>query len=360
MIVYLPIEPLFERYTAQMDIWVRKTFDNMNVDYITIYGERLTDVIETGSVLDAEGTNYYKFSQLMKICNMIKKGVISDGDIIFFGDSWFPGQEAIPYMASLENIKLRIFGINWAGSSDKYDFVNKMGNWVKWIERGWYEFYDTVFVGSRSLRDSMIREGITNKVKVTGCPFDSKQVESVLNKRFGIGYEPPKEDNVVFPHRWDTEKNPMFFLRLIEEIPDAKFIVTTSRKKFVSNDEKLIQAYYRIKDKVGDKLTLLVGLSKAEYYDILARSKVFFSSAYQETFGYAMMEALTFQCIPVAPNRLSYVDYIPNRYRYNTFSEAVDFVKKGLKTNDTIERREIKRIAEKQNSNIQKLSLIHI
>ena len=105
-IIYVPIEPLEERYTAQMDTWVRATFERLKIPYIRVEGEQLTSTIESGSVLDAEGTNYYKFSQLMQICKMIKDKIIVDGDIVFFSDSWFPGQEAIPYMAHLEKIKL--------------------------------------------------------------------------------------------------------------------------------------------------------------------------------------------------------------------------------------------------------------
>lgn len=354
-IIYIPIEPLEERYTMQMDIWVKKAFEKHKIPYIRVEGNQLTTRVESGSVLDAEGTNYYKFSQLMKVCQMIKDKTISNNDVIFFGDSWFPGQEAIPYMALLENINLKIYGINWAGSSDDNDFTTPMGFWAKWIEKGWYSFYSKVFVGANNIKTDMVTKdrATKNKVVVTGGPWDTNQVVSMLKKKVT-----KKENIVIFPHRWDEEKNPQDFLKLAKRFrgKDVKFLVCTSRKEFRSNNKKLIDAFYKEKEE-GSNLEIKAGIKKQEYYYLLAKSKVFWSSALQETFGYATLEALTFNCYPVVPNRLSYTDYVPKRYRYDTFEEGVKLVEQAL--NETKEGN-FRNIAKLQDRNLDKMIKIMI
>jgi hypothetical protein len=67
--------------------------------------------------------------------------------------------------------------------------------------------------------------------------------------------------------------------------------------------------------------------SKAEYYELLSRSKVAFSSASQETFGIAMQEAVNMGAWPIAPNKLSYPETLADALSeglYNTLDQAAD------------------------------------
>ena len=72
--------------------------------------------------------------------------------------------------------------------------------------------------------------------------------------------------------------------------------------------------------------TMELDLSKEKYFDLLAKSKVVFSSALQENFGYGVLEAVALGCTPVVPNSLSYVEMYPRCFRYDSFSEAVDLI----------------------------------
>jgi hypothetical protein len=55
---------------------------------------------------------------------------------------------------------------------------------------------------------------------------------------------------------------------------------------------------------------------------------VLFSSAFQETFGYALNEGLKLGCFPVCPNRLSYPEVVDHDKRclYENTNEAVQKV----------------------------------
>jgi glycosyltransferase involved in cell wall biosynthesis len=286
------------------------------VDYMVIDGQVLTGGLETGEVLDAEGTNFYKASQLMEICRLFKNGSIHDGDIFFIADLWFPGIEMIRYIEAQKGMKVRIAGIHYAGVFDPFDFVNKMNWWAKYNEAGWLILADWVFVGSR-YHQKLIEDGMSQtfnsvpNIVATGLVWDSDKIKSDITK---------KERTVIFPHRTDKEKNPEDFFKLAERIrkedPTVKFVITSSRKKLASN----IVGF-----KVPDYIELKVGLTKQEYYDELAKAKVLFSSAYQETFGYALNEGLKLKCFPVCPRRCSYPEVVDfdDRCLYDNFEEAV-------------------------------------
>jgi len=295
---YIPLEYLENRYTGMMDRKVKKVFRERNVNYIEIEGKMLTDKIETGAFLDSEGTNYFKFSQLMEICKRFKSGDITDGDKFFVSDLWFPGIEAIKYMATFRKIDVKIYGIMHAGSWTDTDFVRPMETWAKDIEIGWFKMFEKVFVGSRFHKWDIVGKAraVQDKIEVTGLVFDSEYILSLIDQPV------VKEDIVVFPHRLDDEKQPWYFDELA---------------KYFGKSVKFIK-------------TMELGLSKKEYFNLLARSKVAFSCALQENFGYGMLEAALLGVTPVVPNRLSYVDLYPVEVRYNDFSEAVKLVKRYL------------------------------
>ena len=344
MLWFVPLERLQERYTAQMYNWVIDGFKRKNVAYDVIEGKALTSSVETGEVLDAEGTNYYKATQLMKICQLFKSGEIKDGDIFFIGDLWFPGIEMIRYIATQKKMnQIWIAGVHYAGVFDPNDFVYKMREWAKYNETGWLQLADWVFVGSE-YHKGLILEGLENEMNEfnanifpTGLVWDADCVKSDIKQ---------KERIVIFPHRTDAEKNPELFFEVAKEVrkvaPDVRFVITSSRKSLSSNIPNF---------KVPDFIELKVGLTKQQYYDELAKAKVLFSSAVQETFGYALNEGLTLGCIPICPRRCSYPEVLEDdgRLLYDTVSEAVTEVLLAL--NSTVDW-DVSRYTDKYSKNI--------
>ena len=86
MIFVLPLEPLEERYTEQWYRWFADTLQERDIPYQYVDGEQLTTTVETGVVLDAHGTNYWKMTQMAKVCKLLKSGAVKDGDIFFTMD----------------------------------------------------------------------------------------------------------------------------------------------------------------------------------------------------------------------------------------------------------------------------------
>jgi glycosyltransferase involved in cell wall biosynthesis len=297
MIINIPIEPYEERYTKQWDRWFKEYFKVHSRKTLTVYGSSLTTEIVDGSVLDVYGTHYYKFDQLKKIVSLLKMKVIKSGDRLFFHDLWFPGIEGIAYIRDMMKLDLRITGVLHAGTYDRNDFTFKAGmsKWGRSIEQGWLNIFDEVYLGSEYHRQ-LIKSTFKSKQKalllVTGLPFKAEEVDRSTTK----------ENIVVFPHRLDEEKQPEKFEQLKQELsslyPEWKFI--------------------RTKD---------VCKTKEEYYQLLGKSKIAVSYAKQETFGYAMLEAIANRCHVIVPNRLSYhtMDIYKNcRYDTTRMTDAVE------------------------------------
>lgn len=300
-IFYVPIEPYETRYTADWISQFEDEFTNNGIDYVTVLGNAVSSTVTDGGVLDACGTHIYKFSQLTKIVNLIQTGNISDGDVIFFADLWFPGIESLFYIRNMLNIEFKIEGIFHAGTYDQFDFTcrNGMRSWGKWLEAGWFCGIDKIFVATDFHKQLLLQNSISirdleKKIFVTGLPFYAK----TLREKY---YNSNKENIVVFPHRMDSEKHPEMFSGLVDDLRKAGI-------SFIP------------------MCTIIETKSRQEYFNILGRSKVMVSFADQETFGYSTLESMALGNVVIVPNKLSYCETVPSVFRYDSVSEVKDRV----------------------------------
>ena len=302
MVYNVPIESLEERYSAQWNIWFPNEFQKKKTQYKTLYGETLVDEIRDGSFLDVCGTNHFKASQLMQLTELLFIGEIKAGDVVFFHNLWFPGLEMLQYIRQGINIDFKLCGILHAGTYDPHDFLAKKGMsyWGKKLEEAWFSFVDKIFVATHFHKKLLLENRIVSpeKIVVTGLPiyssefWDSKSI---------------KENIVVFPHRLDGEKNPHLFDLLKEELQYTGW------------------EFVKTKD---------VCKTKEEYYSLLNKAKVAVSFADQETWGIAQQEALFCGCIPVVPQRLSYIEMYDPMFQYSSFKEAVRLVENMIAHSD--------------------------
>ena len=284
MLIMIPIEPIPMRYSVDWLNWFTDYFHNQNIDFIIIQGKELTKGIEQGRFLDCIGTNYYKSSQLMNILEKIQAGKIKKGDTLFFLDIWFPGIEQIKYTSDLLNLNLKFSGCLHAGAYDPNDMLYQkgLGSWAIHFEHSLFALVDKIFVATEFHKKLIIKSRSLDehKIKVTGFPFVSRKPK-IRGKR----------NQIVFPHRNDKEKNPDVFLRL------ANFM------------EKKLPGWTWV---TTHQLT-----EKEEYYKTLEESKIAISLSDQETWGIAIQEGVVAGCIPLVPNKLSYVEMYKHEFKYN-------------------------------------------
>jgi hypothetical protein len=96
-----------------------------------------------------------------------------------------------------------------------------------------------------------------------------------------------KMDMVVFPHRIAPEKQVDIFKDLAKSFPEVEFIVAQERN-----------------------------FTKEEYHMILSRSKIVFSANQQETLGISCFEGALVGTYPMVPDRLSYIEMYPSKFKY--------------------------------------------
>lgn len=280
MTIYIvPIEPIDNRYTQQ---W----YDNIpqlitqhakgEVEVVTIDGDTVPDQTTDGAFLDFAATNYYKATQTAKISKMFMDGKIKPGDKFLVTDAWNFVITPIKYMSELLDIPVEIHGIWHAGAYDPSDILGKQMTqpWPSEAERSWfyacdYNYFATDTHRRMFLKNLQIPEEYHYKAIRSGQPYECiiDLLEDYTNK----------EDRVMWPHRYNYDKQPDI----------AEWLGANGLNVFITQKHDL---------------------NKAEYYDLLGRSKVIFSCSLHENLGVSMIEGVLAGAIPIVPNRCCYSD----------------------------------------------------
>ena len=281
----LPIEPFEERYTEQWYRWWQDGLRNLGFEVNVISGTNIGER-KGGQWLSPVKTWIWKGRQMENLARQWENGNIRDHDVILSLDMWNSCLTSALYMKFTTKSKVRIGGFYHAGASDPNDFLANTGcrKWALDIERGWVKGLDFILCGSnfagRMLRKNLgLWKDVGAKIYATGYPFN---VEEIVSKTNYVSWE-DRERIVVFPHRLADEKQPHLFIEL--------------RHKYFSKYGNDGTKFIRTRD---------VCKNKQEYYDLLAKSKVSFSAAKQETFGIAQQEAAILGCHVLNPMCLSY------------------------------------------------------
>ena len=325
---YMGLEPYKARYTLQLTEWNTRVFERRGVNYEIVGGETLSNdqAIVTGQVLDAHGRTYFGMSQLMNLVRMMKAGEITNEDVIYFEDMFQPGIESLPYIINQvpANLRPRIFVRCLAQSIDPDDFVHVWGM-SKWM--GLYEKMVCELVRDSGGAVLATNEEMVMHMKIagweapiyniSGLAFGKKEVRNRVE-----GPLKPFEERklrVGFAARWDQEKQPDFFMDLIEEWNrrhDAndlgnrvEFAIFSGAKLKSNNDSYMA----RTRDlQARGLLTIYEDLEKNDYYQLLNDTRVLFNCALQDWVSNTVSEADTLGCNVLYPAYRSFPEAFAN------------------------------------------------
>lgn len=320
-LIYIPIEPLSERYTEQ---WYRRFPEAFNaagfkttiIDGVPL----LTDEIKVGSFLDINSTVHYKMSQLQAIAAMFHRQEVASGTIFFFGDVEFWGLESVRLMADMNGIPIKMVGFLHAASYTKEDAFAIAAPYQQYTELGWISALDAVYVGSEYHKEQFQKLRLKNLVWLG-------EVDKVLGKIIPTGNpifadEYPvlglfKENKILLTNRLDEEKRPYETLQLFEKLHKScggrwKFVVTTGRKNVETSANVSTVKYMRDLESRGI-IKIKAGLTKAEYHRELETAKIMVSHSIEENYGYCIAEALHYRCTPVLRAGLSHDEFLASR-----------------------------------------------
>ena len=317
---YMGLEPYKARYTLQLQDWNEAVFKRRGIDYVIVPGETLSNdqAIVTGQVLDAHGRTYFGMSQLMNLIKLMKAGEINSDDVIYFEDMFQPGIESLPYILNQVDAshRPRIFVRCLAQSIDPDDFVHVWGmsKWMGQYEKMVDSFVDGILATNEEMVMHMKIAGWTAPIyNISGLAFGKQEVLSRVNNEL-IPFD-ERLPRVAFSARWDQEKQPDFYMDLIEqwnkELPNSRVeFAVFSGGKLRSNNESYMA---RTRDlQARGMLTVYEDLEKNQYYDLLNNTRVVFNCALQDWVSNTVSEGDTLGCNVLYPAYRSFPETFAN------------------------------------------------
>ena len=172
-------------------------------------------------------------------------------------------------------------------------------------------------------RPTWITAAIRRKASVLypGCAFARHVVSAPLPT--ATADNPPL---IIWNHRWEFDKDPETFFAILYELAarEAPFQVAVLGECFQDQPKCFLEA----RERLGERIVHFGYATTPEaYHRWLARGRVVVSTARQENFGLAIVEAVRHGCLPLVPRRLSYPEIIPGAFHdlclYDTQSECV-------------------------------------
>jgi len=317
-IFYMGLEPYEGRYTLQLTEWAERAFKKRGIEYVIVPGTTIDNskAIVTGQVLDAHGRSYFGMSQLMNLVKMMKAGEITSNDAIFFEDMFQPGMESLPYILqqSPERYRPKIFLRCLAQAVDPDDFVHVWGmsKWMSLYEEMCNEIPNVHILATNEemvahMRIANWRAPIYN---ISGLSFGKQEV---LSRVKTVKPFEQRTKRVCFAARFDQEKQPDFFMDLIQRVrkqdPSIEFAVFSGGPLRSNNEKYLTRA--RDLESRGD-LKIYENLKKDEYYELLADSRVLFNCALQDWVSNTVSEADTLGCNVLYPAYRSFPETFAN------------------------------------------------
>ena len=316
---YMGLEPYEGRYTLQLEEWSRRAFQRRSIDWVNVPGTTIdnTKAIQVGQVLDAHGRSYFAMSQMMNLVQMMRNGEVTGEDVIFFEDMFQPGMESLPYI--MDQIPAEQRPQVWirclAQAVDPDDFVHVwgMGKWMSLYEEMCNEFVTGVLASNEEMVAHMkIANWKAPIYNISGLAFDKTEVALRVGE---IKPWEERDNRVVFAARFDQEKQPDFYMDMIEEwygtpgTADVEFCIVQGGP-LRSNNQKYIDRARKMEER--GQLVIYENLKKNHYYDIVNRSKVLFNCALQDWTSNTVSEADALGCNVLFPAYRSFPEIFAN------------------------------------------------
>jgi hypothetical protein len=307
------------RYTWQLEDWNTRVFEKRNINYEIVNGDYLdnSNKIVTGSVLDAHGRSYYSLTQHANLVKKLQSGEITSHDVIFYEDMFTPGIECLPYILDQtpQEYRPKVFVRCLAQTVDPDDFVNREGmfDWMRPYETMIDNMVDGIIVASEEMVANLHIAGFKSPVYVSGLPFGKHEVQG----RVDIKPTTEKTPRVVFAARWDDEKQPHFYMDVIEQFAsehgtEVEFAVLSGHDHLKSNRQEYVDRALSLQDRSDVNFKVYTGLSKDQYYQLLNDSRVLFNCALQDWVSNTVSEADALGVATIFPAYRSFPEVFAN------------------------------------------------
>jgi len=321
---YMGLESYKARYTLQLTEWNKRVFEKRGVEVSYVPGLTLdnSQQIVVGQVLDAHGRSYFGMSQMMNLVRMMQQGEVTADDVIYFEDMFQPGFESLGYIINQVPAELRprIYVRCLAQAIDPDDFVHVwgMGKWMMDYER---MVNDIVTISGGAVLAT--NEEMVMHMKVAGWTAPIYNISGLAFGKDEVRERVPgdlkpfdqRAFRVGFAARWDQEKQPDFYMDLIELWAERhpgerlEFALFSGAKLKSNNDSYMA----RTRDlEARGLLTIYEDLEKNDYYALVNDTRVLFNCALQDWVSNTVSEADTLGCNVLYPAYRSFPESFSN------------------------------------------------
>ena len=318
---YMGLESYEARYTLQLTEWNRRVFDRRGLDVVYVPGTTIdnTQAISVGQVLDAHGRSYFGMSQMMNLVQLMKNGEVTGEDVVYFEDMFQPGIESLPYI--MDQIPAEQRPQVWvrclAQAIDPDDFVHVWGmaGWMSTYEKMVNHFVTGVLATNEEMVAHMRIAGWTAPIyNISGLAFGKTEVLERIGGKENIKPFADRPRRVGFAARFDQEKQPGFFMDLIEMYgeltPEPCEFAIYSGGPLRSNNPEYVERARRME--AEGRLKIFDNISKNEYYAHLNDTRVLFNCALQDWVSNTVSEADTLGCNVLYPAYRSFPETFAN------------------------------------------------
>jgi hypothetical protein len=317
---YMGLESYEARYTLQLTEWNRRVFERRGIDYVMVPGQTIdsSQSISVGQVLDAHGRSYFAMSQMMNLVQMMRNGDVTNEDVIYFEDMFQPGIESLPYIMDQIEPERRpqIWVRCLAQAIDPDDFVHVWGmaEWMSTYEKMVNCFVTGVLATNEEMVAHMRIAGWKAPIyNISGLAFGKEEVLERIGGKENIRPFDQRTRRVGFAARFDQEKQPGFFMDLVEEYtrvyPDVKFAIFSGGPLRSNNPDYVARAR---KLCAQGLLEIYENISKNRYYELLNDTRVLFNCALQDWVSNTVSEADTLGANVLYPAYRSFPETFAN------------------------------------------------
>jgi hypothetical protein len=316
------LESYEARYTLQLTEWNRRVFERRGIEVIYVPGSTIdnSQSISVGQVLDAHGRSYFAMSQMMNLVQMMRNGDVTGEDVVYFEDMFQPGIESLPYiMDQIEDYRRpKVWVRCLAQAIDPDDFVHVWGmsKWMDLYEKMVNEFVTGVLATNEEMVAHMRIAGWRAPIyNISGLAFGKTEVLERIGGAENIRPFADRKMRVGFAARFDQEKQPGFFMDLVEKIKSQPNGQNISFAIFQggplrSNNPEYVERARRLQQR--GLLEIYENLNKNRYYELLNDTRVLFNCALQDWVSNTVSEADTLGANVLYPAYRSFPETFAN------------------------------------------------
>ncbi len=122
--------------------------------------------------------------------------------------------------------------------------------------------------------------------------------------------------HIVWNHRWEYDKQPDVFFNAMKQLKQdgVSFKLHILGQSFRNQPECFAEA----EQSLSDEIQTFGYQNREDYLDILSSADMVVSSSLHDFQGLSLQEGIAQGCMPIAPDRVAYPEYIPEQLLYET------------------------------------------